>query len=239
MPARAAVTPRDAGPRRLRSADSPDPGPQGAAPQGAAPQGTVTQGTSQRGAGRRGTAAPGAGPGDAGRTGPIERLIGQVPWAADGTEKFTASVGRLARDNLLESVAILLLGLGGLILPFPFWPIGAVVALFSRLWDVKDKSIAVTGPLLVTLALSVIAAPFVGGSGNVIVVYFHALHVSFGLPGPRGLGDHRRLPGLAGVQGTAGQGAPRGSASPAEAAGSRISVITGNYPVIICDNSRV
>jgi hypothetical protein len=171
---------RDAGPRRLRSADSPDPGLQGAAPQGEAPQGTVTQGTSQRGAGRRGTAAPGTGPGDAGRTGPIERLIGQVPWAADGTEKFTASVGRLARDNLLESVAILLLGLGGLILPFPFWPIGAVVALFSRLWDVKDKSIAVTGPLLVTLALSVIAAPFVGGSGNIIVVYFHALHVSFG-----------------------------------------------------------
>ena len=173
----------DAGPRRLRSADSPDPGPQGAAPQGAAPQGTATQGTSQRGAGPRGTAAPGAGPGDASRTGPIERLIGQVPgrWGADGTEKFTASVGRLARDNLLESVAILLLGLGGLILPFPFWPIGAVVALFSRLWDVKDKSIAVTGPLLVTLALSVIAAPFVGGSGDVIVVYFHALHVSFGL----------------------------------------------------------
>ena len=184
---------RDAGPRRLRSADSPDPGPQGAAPQGAAkqgaakqgaaPQGAVTQGTSQRGPGPRGTAAPGAGPGDAGRTGPIERLIGQVPGirGADGTEKFTASAGRLARDNLLESVAILLLGLGGLILPFPFWPIGAVVALFSRLWDVKDKSIAVTGPLLVTLALSVIAAPFVGGSGNVIVVYFHALHVSFGL----------------------------------------------------------
>jgi hypothetical protein len=174
---------RDPGPRRLRSADSPDPGPKGAAPQGTAPQGTVTQGTGQRGAGRRGTAAPGAGPGDAGRTGPIDRLIGQVPGirGVEGAETFTANAGRLARENLLESVAILLLGLGGLILPFPFWPIGAVVALFSRLWDVKDKSIAVTGPLLVTLALSVIAAPFVGGSGNVIVVYFHALHVSLGL----------------------------------------------------------
>jgi hypothetical protein len=55
------------------------------------------------------------------------------------------------------------------------------VALFSRLWDIKDKTLAITGPLLVTLALSVIAAPFVGGSGNVIVVYFHAIHVSFGL----------------------------------------------------------
>ena len=115
--------------------------------------------------------------------GSIERLIGQVPGlrGMEGAETFTANTGRLAREHVLESVAILLLGLGGLILPFPFWPIGAIAAMFSRLWDIKDKSIAVTGPMLVTLALSVIAAPFVGGSGNVIVVYFHALGVSFGL----------------------------------------------------------
>jgi hypothetical protein len=174
---------RVAGPRRLRSADSPDPGPQGTVPPGAAPQGTVTQDASQRGTKRRGTGAPGAVPGDAGQTGPIERLIGQVPGlrGMEGAETFTANTGRLARENVMESVAILLLGLGGLILPFPFWPIGAIAAMFSRLWDIKDKSIAVTGPLLVTLVLSVIAAPFVGGSGNVIVVYFHALGVSFGL----------------------------------------------------------
>ena len=177
-----------AGPRRLRSADSPDPGPQGTVPPGAAPQGAVTQDASQRGTKRRGAGAPGAGaqgagPGGAGHTGPIERLIGQVPGlrGMEGAETFTANTGRLARENVVESVAILLLGLGGLILPFPFWPIGAIVAMFSRLWDVKDKAIAVTGPMLVTLALSVIAAPFVGGSGNVIVVYFHALGVSFGL----------------------------------------------------------
>jgi hypothetical protein len=164
---------RVAGLRRLRSADAPEPGPQG----------TVTQDASQRGTKRRGTGAPGAGPGDAGHTGAIERLIGQVPGlrGMEGAETFTANTGRLARENVLESVAILLLGLGGLILPFPFWPIGAIVAMFSRLWDLKDKAIAVIGPMLVTLALSVIAAPFVGGSGNVIVVYFHALGVSFGL----------------------------------------------------------
>jgi len=174
---------RVAGPRRLRSADSPEPGPQGTVPPGAAPQGTVTQDASQRGTNRRGTGAPGAAPGDAGHTGTIERLIGQVPGlrGMEGAETFTANTGRLAREHVLESVAILLLGLGGLILPFPFWPVGAVVAMFSRLWDVKDKAIAVIGPMLVTLALSVIAAPFVGGSGNVIVVYFHALGVSFGL----------------------------------------------------------
>jgi hypothetical protein len=159
---------RAAGPRRLRSADSPDPGPQGTVPPGAA-----AQHASQRDAGA----------GEAGHTGTLERLIGQVPGirGIEGAEAFTANAGRLARENLLEAVAILLLGLGGLILPFPFWPIGAIVALFSRLWDVKDKSLAVTGPLLVALVLSVIAAPFVGGSGNVIVVYFHALRVSFGL----------------------------------------------------------
>ena len=165
--------PRATGPRRLRSADSPEPGPQGVVPPGAIPQGG-----SQRDTGRRAAHA-----GDAGHTGAIGRLIGQVPGlrGVEGAETFTASAGRLARENLLEAVAILLLGLGGLILPFPFWPIGAVVALFSRLWDIKDKALAITGPLLVTLALSVIAAPFVGGSGNVIVVYFHAVHVSFGL----------------------------------------------------------
>jgi hypothetical protein len=161
------------GPRRLRSADSPGPGPQGAVPPGAVPQGG-----SQRDAGRRAADA-----GDTGHTGAIERLIGQVPGIrrVEGAETFTANAGRLARENLLEAVAILLLGLGGLILPFPFWPIGAIVALFSRLWDFRDKALAITGPLLVALALSVIAAPFVGGSGNVIVVYFHAVHVSFGL----------------------------------------------------------
>jgi hypothetical protein len=171
-------TSRTAGPRRLRSADSPGPGPQGVVPPGAAPPGAVPQGASQRGARRRGADA-----GEAGHTGAIERLIGQVPGirGVEGAETFTSDVGRLARENVLEAVAILLLGLGGLILPFPFWPAGAIVALFSRLWDLKDKTLAITGPLLVTLALSVIAAPFVGGSGNVIVVYFHAVHVSFGL----------------------------------------------------------
>lgn len=142
------------------------------------PPGAIPQGGSQRDTGRRAAHA-----GDTGHTGAIGRLIGQVPGlrGVEGAETFTANAGRLARENLLEAVAILLLGLGGLILPFPFWPIGAVVALFSRLWDIKDKALAITGPLLVTLALSVIAAPFVGGSGNVIVVYFHAVHVSFGL----------------------------------------------------------
>ena len=160
-------------PRRLRSADSPDTGPHDTSRQGTGPLGPQLQASPQ-----------GAGAGGSGHTNPIDRLFGHVPGkrGADGTETFTASVGRLAREHVRETVAILLLGLGGLILPFPFWPIGAVAAMFSRLWDVKDKLLAFAGPLLVTLAISVLVALFVGGHGrNVIEIYFHAVHLGFGL----------------------------------------------------------
>jgi hypothetical protein len=53
--------------------------------------------------------------------------------------------------------------------------------MFSRLWDVKDKSVAIAGRLLVVLAGSVLGALIVGGSGNVVVVYTHALGADFGL----------------------------------------------------------
>src|SRR5580704_10638923 len=77
-------------PRRLRSADSPGTGPQAAGPKSAGPQGLARQGT-------------GAGAGDTGHTRPIDWLIGQVPGkrrASGGTETFTASASRLARDNI-------------------------------------------------------------------------------------------------------------------------------------------
>jgi hypothetical protein len=157
-----AAAPRAGAPRRLRSADSP-------------------QDANQRGASPAGTDAA-AGPADTRHTSPIDWLTGQATRRGGaGSENLTANAGRIARDNVMETVAILLLGLGGLILPFPFWPLGAVVAMFSRLWDIKDKVLAVTGPLLVTLTVSVITALFVGGGGNVILVYFHAVHVGFGL----------------------------------------------------------
>jgi hypothetical protein len=186
--------PRTAGPRRLQSAGAPGTAPQGTAPQGTAPQGTAPQGTAPQGTAPQGTAPRGTAPRGAaqraagepevtGHASTIGRLIGQIPGKrpGSGTETFSSSAGQLARDNVRETVAILLLGLGGLILPFPFWPLGAIVAMFSRIWDIKDKSLAVAGPLLVTLLASTIVAVFVGGSGNVIVAYFHAVHVSFGL----------------------------------------------------------
>jgi len=170
------VGPRSSGPRssRLRSAGSPSAGEghQDAAPLGAVPPGAPPQGTDPLGTGPAGPR----------HTGPAGWLTGKAagPPGVNGNETL-AKTGELARDNLLETIAILLLGLGGLILPYLFWPAGAIVALFSRLWDGKDKSVAVAGPLLVALAASVLGALIIGGSGNVIVVYFHALGVGFGV----------------------------------------------------------
>jgi len=171
--------PRASGPRRLRSTDSrAATAPEATAPEAAAP------GTGPRGEAPPGTGAPPGGPGRAGHAGPIDWLMGHVPGrsgTSGGADTLAASVGRQARDHVLETVAILFLGLGGLILPFPFWPIGAVVGVFSRLWDGRDKLLAVTGPLLVTLVASVFTALFIGGTGNAILIYFHAVRVSFGL----------------------------------------------------------
>ena len=82
---------------------------------------------------------------------------------------------------VLESVAVVLIGLGGALLPFPFWLAGALVAMFSRLWDGKDKLLALTGPVLVDLAGSVLSAVLMGGHANPVMIYTHALHVDSGL----------------------------------------------------------
>jgi hypothetical protein len=92
-----------------------------------------------------------------------------------------ASAGAAAaRRYPLEVTAIVLLGLGGLILPFPFWLIGALVALPSRIWDRSDKAAAFLGPLLFALAGSIVTASVIHAGGNVILVYAHAVRVDIG-----------------------------------------------------------
>ena len=168
------------GPRRpvLRSV-----GPQSTAPRSPGPRSGPAQSGGTRSGGLRSAGPQGAGRRDV-------PPVGELPPGATGKaggshgvsgNETLATTRQLARDNLLETIAILLLGLGGLILPFVFWPAGAIVALFSRLWDVKDKSLAIAGPLLVTLAGSVLGALIVGGSGNIVLVYTHALRVDFNI----------------------------------------------------------
>jgi hypothetical protein len=164
------------------------PGPRSTSPRSTGPRSTALRGTGPRRAGLRSVSPPSSGP----RSGGLRSADspGASPGHQDGTAAGThgmswnemlANTRQLARDHLLETIAILLLGLGGLILWFPFWPIGAIVAVFSRLWDVKDKLLAIVGPLLVVLAGSVLGALIFGGSGNVVVVYFHAVGTDFNI----------------------------------------------------------
>jgi hypothetical protein len=82
----------------------------------------------------------------------------------------------LARKHPLEAVSIVLLGVGGLIfpfpIPFPFWLIGGIIALKSRRWDARDKWMALAGPLLVTFAVLLIRA--VTSQGNFFSPFYHA-----------------------------------------------------------------
>ena len=90
-----------------------------------------------------------------------------------------AEAWALARKNPLEAVSVILLGVGGLILPFPFWLIGGLVALRSRRWDARDKWIALAGPPLVTFAVLLIRA---GTSpGNFFSAFYHASQHDVGL----------------------------------------------------------
>ena len=90
-----------------------------------------------------------------------------------------AEAWALARKHPLEAVSVILLGAGGLILPFPFWLIGGIVALWSRRWDARDKWIALAGPPAVTFTVLLIRA---GTSpGNFFSAFIHASQHDVGL----------------------------------------------------------
>ena len=92
-------------------------------------------------------------------------------WRSPALAPF-AEAWALARKHPLEAVAVVLLGLGGLILPFPFWLIGGLVALRSRRWDARDKWVALAGPPLVAFVVLVIRAAT--SSANFFSAFYHA-----------------------------------------------------------------
>ncbi len=78
----------------------------------------------------------------------------------------------LARNHPPEAVAVVLLGVGGLIFPVhpvPLWLLGGLLALRSRVWDKRDKWLALAGP--VGFALICLLLLGASGSGG----FFHAL----------------------------------------------------------------
>jgi hypothetical protein len=100
--------------------------------------------------------------------------------AGHATAQLAWSGAAAARRYPREAVAIILLGFGGLILPFPFWLIGATAAIWSRIWDAFDKWVAFLGPLVFALLGSIVTAAVIHAQGNVVLVYSHALRVDIG-----------------------------------------------------------
>jgi hypothetical protein len=93
-----------------------------------------------------------------------------------GPQLTVADAGRLARTHLLETAAITLLAVGGVIFPIvpPVWVLGSILALASQLWDLRDKAVAFFGPAFITGAVSAVIAVVNRVPGNFVVIYVHA-----------------------------------------------------------------
>ncbi len=72
----------------------------------------------------------------------------------------------LVRSHTVEFLAVLLLGVGGAIYP-PIWLIGAVLALPSRKWDIRDKFIGITVPILLVIIGTVLVLVLGGQHGTI------------------------------------------------------------------------
>jgi hypothetical protein len=137
-----------------------------------------------------GKAAHAAGPPPDWRAAPV--LVPSRPVARRGTAATAlATVGHAAtqlasagmaaaRRYPLEATAVILLGLGGLILPFPFWLAGATVTIWSRIWDPVDKWVAFLGPLVFALVGSIVTTMVIHAEGNVVLIYSHAVRMDIG-----------------------------------------------------------
>ncbi len=95
-----------------------------------------------------------------------------------GAARLAVSAARLARRYPLETAAVMLLALGGLVLPFPYWLfgglLGGLLSIRSAMWLARDKWVAVVGPVLIMIVGTVLAALITGGRGGAVTAYPHA-----------------------------------------------------------------
>ena len=103
---------------------------------------------------------------------------GMANAAGRGAARLAVTGAKLARRYPLESAAVVLLGVGGLFYPFPCWLLGGLLAVFSRIWNARDKWIAILGPPAIAVVGMLVTAMLMRGSmiGNIP----HAFHLDFG-----------------------------------------------------------
>jgi hypothetical protein len=138
--------------------------PVGATPAGATPAGATPAGATPAG-------APPAEPASPLTLGGAAAMLGRR------VEELAWDLARLVRRWPLESAAVVLLGIGGLILPFPLWLLGGLLTIWSRIWVTRDKWIAIIGPPVFALVGTVVTSVIIGGRGKGLSMYVHAMRL--------------------------------------------------------------
>lgn len=94
---------------------------------------------------------------------------GTARTAARHASAFARGTARLIVSHKLETVAVLLLGVGGAVFP-PVWLLGALTALPSKKWDLRDKWVGLVAPVLLVIISTVLVVAF-GGRQSTIGSY--------------------------------------------------------------------
>ncbi len=127
--------------------------------------------------GVRGEAVPSAGPSTGEMTvvdlPAIDPESGTAP-RFGRIRRASAAVVGWTRGKTLESVATILLGLGGVIFP-PVWLLGAMVALASKVWDYRDKWVGLAVPIVLTIVGTAVGVILAGSQTS----FGHDLHVGW------------------------------------------------------------
>jgi hypothetical protein len=97
------------------------------------------------------------------------RLAGSTVASVDVASGLLRGGFTLVRNNILEVIAVLLLGLGGAIYP-PIWLLGALLGLPSKKWDMRDKFVGVTLPV-VLMIIGTVLILWMGGQRDSIGSY--------------------------------------------------------------------
>lgn len=84
-----------------------------------------------------------------------------------------ANVTDVVRRHTVEFFAVLLLGVGGAIYP-PIWLVGAALALPSKKWDIRDKFVGITMPIVLVVIGTVLVLVLGGQRGSLGSYAFEA-----------------------------------------------------------------
>jgi len=111
-------------------------------------------------------------------------LRGAAVTVGNGAVDLALDAAYLARQHKLETAAVLLLGVSTFIFVFPFWLVvsllGGVVAIWSQIWNARDKWVGLTGPPVIALAGTIVSALLIGGQGHFFGSYVEAFRLYVG-----------------------------------------------------------